>query len=67
MPASTYLPILLKGQWLEVLSGCSGIYSYGDSAGSSPDFPFNDAEASTMIAANVKIIFHLFRQVVQNG
>jgi hypothetical protein len=28
-------------------------YSYGDSAGFTPDFPFKDAIASTKIAANL--------------
>jgi hypothetical protein len=31
-----------------------GIYSYGDSAGFAPDFPFNTARAVTKYAAKVK-------------
>ena len=47
------------GQWLQckqfdsVFGGTDEIHSYGDSAGITPDFPFNPAEAGTD-AANVK-------------
>src|SRR5258708_2247523 len=62
-PAS--LPIRQCGQWFGVcrsfslfLSRGSGdTYSYGDSAGITPDFPFNDAGASTSIGANVVLFF----------
>jgi hypothetical protein len=30
------------------------VYSYGDSAGFSPDFPFNPTNAGTKFAANVE-------------
>jgi len=41
------------GQWLQckqfdsVFGGTDEIHSYGDSAGITPDFPFNPAEAGT--------------------
>jgi hypothetical protein len=34
------LPVL-GGQWSEVCRSENDIYSYGDSAGIAPDFPFN--------------------------
>lgn len=46
----------IGGQWLEVCRRLLiGIYSYGDSAGLAPDFPFNDPPdgGPTKFEANV--------------
>jgi hypothetical protein len=46
----------IGGQWLEVCRRLLiGIYSYGDSAGLTPDFPFNEPPdgGSTKFEANV--------------
>jgi hypothetical protein len=51
--AVQYLPIAY-GQWREDWTVLvNRAYSYGDSAGFAPDFPFKDAIASTKIAANL--------------
>jgi hypothetical protein len=53
VPGPAYLPIRFRGQWFEVLPVGFITYSYGDSAGFTPDFPFNDDEASTKIGVKV--------------
>jgi len=53
VPDPAYLPIRFRGQWFEVLPVGFITYSYGDSAGFAPDFPFNDGEASTKIGVKV--------------
>jgi hypothetical protein len=55
---SDYLPIV-DGQWYAdrtVVVLHERTYSYGDSAGFSPDFPFNGAVAPTKIWANLRFI-----------
>ena len=55
MPDPAHLPIRGRGQWSEELPVIlDSTYSYGDSAGITPDFPFNDVEASTKIAVKVE-------------
>jgi hypothetical protein len=53
VPDPAYLPIRFRGQWFEVLPVGFITYSYGDSAGFAPDFPFNDDEASTKIGVKI--------------
>jgi hypothetical protein len=53
VPDPADLPIRFRGQWFEVLPVGLITYSYGDSAGFAPDFPFNDDEASTKIGVKV--------------
>lgn len=62
MTDPAYLPVL-SGQWSEVLPGSFSrlkrgrmdIYSYGDSAGFAPDFPFNGALRQPKICTNILI------------
>ena len=61
MPTQLTFPFADREKWFEVLSDCfrsfraGGTYSYGDSAGFSPDFPIKDAGASTKVGANLQL------------
>jgi hypothetical protein len=53
-----YLPICKSRQWHRVTGLLNSIYSYGDSAGIAPDFPFNDDRTSTEFGAKIYILGH---------
>ena len=42
-------------------------YSYGDSAGITPDFPFNDDLSSTKFGAKIDILPHCLQQFRDGG
>ena len=47
-------------------TGRDSTYSYGDSAGFTPDFPFNDDVSSTEFGAKIDILPHCLQQF-RNG